>query len=93
MASVTHHICRCFMTLIRGVNALFPCPVCLVPKDMLWKMAETFPLRTTESMKAVFEGAQNCRLAEEKDDLLKSSGLRDVQVRFKISFRVFTASL
>jgi hypothetical protein len=68
------------MALIRGINSLFPCPVCLVPGDKLSDLSVTFPLRTTEAMKAVYEEANNAPNAAEKEAILKESGLRDVKV-------------
>ena len=68
------------MALIRGLNSLFPCPVCLVPGDKLSDLSETFPLRTTEAMKAVYEEANKAPSAVEKEAILKDSGLRDIKV-------------
>jgi hypothetical protein len=68
------------MALIRGINSLFPCPVCLVPGDKLSDLSVTFPLRTTEAMKAIYEEANNAPNAGEKEAILKESGLQDVKV-------------
>ena len=68
------------MALIRGINSHFPCPVCLVPGEKLSDLSVTFPLRTTEAMKAVYEEANNAPNAAEKEAILKESGLRDVKV-------------
>jgi hypothetical protein len=68
------------MALIRGINSLFPCPVCLVPGDKLSDLSLTFPLRTREEMKAVYEEAKKAPNAAEKEAILKESGLRDIKV-------------
>ncbi|PBK58171.1 hypothetical protein ARMSODRAFT_900781, partial [Armillaria solidipes] len=67
----------CMMTLTRGVRAHYPCPVCLVPLLNLSDLSTNYPLRTTESMKEIYERA--CLLSAEKaEDLLKLHGLRKV---------------
>jgi len=69
------------MALIRGINSHFPCPVCLVPGEKLSDLSVTFPLRTTEAMKAVYEEANKAPSAATKEAILKESGLRDVKVQ------------
>jgi len=68
------------MALIRGINSHFPCPVCLVPGEKLSDLSLTFPLRTTEKMKAVYEEANKLPSVAEKEAILKEFGLRDVKV-------------
>lgn len=70
---------RCIMALVRGANSNFPCPVCLVPKEELCKGAE-YPHRTTETMSQVYYTADGADSAKAKEDLLKSYGLRGVEV-------------
>ncbi|KAK0475391.1 hypothetical protein IW261DRAFT_1422226 [Armillaria novae-zelandiae] len=65
---------HCMMTLIRGVHSACPCPVCLVPDKNLMDITEVYPLRTTENMQKCYHQAQ-----EVEDDILKSSGLRNVK--------------
>ncbi|KAK0421650.1 hypothetical protein EV421DRAFT_1746878 [Armillaria borealis] len=68
---------HCMMTLTRGVRAHYPCPVCLVPLSNLSDLSINYPLRTTESMKEIYERA--CLLSAEKaEDLLKLHGLHKV---------------
>jgi hypothetical protein len=68
------------MALIRGINSHFPCPVCLVPAEKLSDLSLSFPLRTTETMRAVYETANKADSAAEKEAILKEYGLRDVKV-------------
>ena len=71
------------MSLTRGVNALFPCPTCLVPKGEIPNLSVRHRLRLTQEMQAVWtEGlAMN---ATDRENHLQSYGLRDVQVMFQI---------
>ena len=71
---------RCVMALVHGLNSLFPCPVCHVPGDKLSDLSETFPMRTTEAMKAVYEEANKAPSVAAKEAILKEFGLRDVKV-------------
>jgi hypothetical protein len=68
------------MTLIRGINSRYPCPVCLVPAEDLSNLSNVYPLRTTEKMKEVYETAQRAGTMAEKDAVLKEYGLRDIEV-------------
>jgi len=70
---------RCFMALTRGVKALYPCPVCLVPREELSNVSQSFPLRTTSRMREIWEEGQRLNLGE-REAHLKQFGLRDVQV-------------
>jgi Plavaka transposase len=70
---------RCTIALIRGINSKFPCPICLVPGDQLTNLTDKFTLRTTESMKNVYDEAQLLN-ATEREKLLKEYGLRNVKV-------------
>ena len=68
------------MALVWGFRSLYPCPVCLVPAADLSNLSKDFPLRTTETMRDVYNAAQSARTAEEKENILKEYGLRDVEV-------------
>ena len=46
------------MALIRGVKANYPCPICLVPKEDLSNLSNTYELRTTASMQGIWSVAQ-----------------------------------
>ncbi|KAJ3536941.1 hypothetical protein NM688_g6767 [Phlebia brevispora] len=39
---------QCIMALTRGVKSLFPCPVCLIPKDRLKYVSDPVVLRTSQ---------------------------------------------
>jgi len=67
------------MALTRGVNALFPCPTCLVPKVDIPNLGVFHELRTSPQMEAIWRGALELS-ATEREELLKSYGLRDVEV-------------
>ncbi|KDR67396.1 hypothetical protein GALMADRAFT_232065 [Galerina marginata CBS 339.88] len=69
------------MALIRGVKANYPCPICLVPKEALSNLSETFELRTTINMQRIWEEAQAMN-ATQRDALLRQYGLRDVENTF-----------
>ncbi|KAK0457561.1 uncharacterized protein EV420DRAFT_1621072 [Desarmillaria tabescens] len=68
---------HCMMTLTRGGRANYPCPVCLIPLTNLSDLSITYPLRTTESMKEIYDRA--CLLnADQAEELLKLHGLHKV---------------
>ncbi|KAF4599037.1 hypothetical protein EYR40_006126 [Pleurotus pulmonarius] len=69
----------CIMTGTRGVRSLFPCPVCLVPKDMQMEHTTTYPLRTTESMKTVYTSAIAQLTKKDQEEILKGFGLREFE--------------
>jgi len=73
------------MALTRGPTASYPCTVCLVPKSEITNLSITYPLRTTQTMRAIYDNAQTLN-ATEREALLQSHGLQDVQVRFTISY-------
>ena len=68
------------MALIQGVNSHYPCPVCLVPSEDLSNLSKIYPLRTTETMKEVYETAQRAETMAAKEAVLKEYGLRNVEV-------------
>ncbi|KAF9500138.1 hypothetical protein BDN71DRAFT_1577754 [Pleurotus eryngii] len=72
----------CIMTATRGVQSLFPCPVCLVPKDMQMEHATSYPLRTTESMKAVYTSAMSQLTKKDQEATLKAVGLQEIENTF-----------
>lgn len=67
------------MALTRGPNSNFPCPVCLVPKEEIHK-GVVYTLRTTKTMEGVYYQAEKMNTAEESEKLLKSYGLRKIEV-------------
>ncbi|KAG2092632.1 uncharacterized protein F5147DRAFT_747990 [Suillus discolor] len=64
---------QCVMSLTRGIKSLWPCPVCLA-----------YPRRTSDQSQNVLQVARGKQTAEERDDMLKQYGLRDVQNAFWI---------
>ncbi len=68
------------MTATRGVRSLFPCPVCLVPRDMQMEHGTMYPLRTTDSMKAVYMSAMSQLTKKDQEETLKAVGLREIEV-------------
>ena len=69
------------MALIRGVGSLVTCPRCLVPEAQLGTHSARAPLRTTANTKATIEEAWGKQTGGEKEEVLKASGLRDIDVR------------
>ncbi|KAF7296941.1 hypothetical protein MIND_00925900 [Mycena indigotica] len=68
------------MALIRGVRALYPCPICLVKAEDLSRLDLAAPLRSTEDSEAVYHKAASCKTVEQREDELKAVGLRNVEV-------------
>jgi hypothetical protein len=66
------------MSLIHGRGGKCPCPVCLVPKELLHDLSGVFPLRSHDEGKdAVRLHAQNRAAGEER---LKALGLRPISI-------------
>jgi hypothetical protein len=75
------------MTLIRGVQGLYPCPVCLVPWDQLSDLSVRHVLRTAEQTQGILREADAAQTRGAAEELLKDYGLRDVKVlSFKLDF-------
>ncbi|KAG1884643.1 hypothetical protein F4604DRAFT_1878660 [Suillus subluteus] len=73
---------QCVMSLIRGTKCKFPCPVCLVPREELGNVLTSYPLRTSASTQATLREARNFVRQEDKEKVLMSRGLRDVDNTF-----------
>jgi len=67
------------MALICGHRGNRPCPVCLVLRDEM-DTGKIGDLRTTETMKEIYEKASAMDSVEEMDDRLKDYGLRCIEV-------------
>ena len=63
-----------------GHMAHKPCPVCLVDLDDLSKFRETHTIRTVDESQVLVKLASAETSREKKDQILKSSGLREVTV-------------
>lgn len=61
--------------------ANYPCPKCLVPKDELHHVSKVFPMRTSESMRAVIKEVSLAPTKAKKDRILQDHGLHDIEVR------------
>jgi hypothetical protein len=68
------------MALIRGLQSLYPCPICFVPWNEQSDLATTHPVRTGLESKQILEEARDCETAGEREKLLKDHALRDVEV-------------
>ncbi|KAJ7248079.1 hypothetical protein C8J57DRAFT_1438022 [Mycena rebaudengoi] len=69
----------CVMALIRGLQALYPCPICYVKKEEQADHTVVGRLRTAaESQDVVREGRKK-KTAEEREVLLKNHSLRNVE--------------
>lgn len=68
------------MALTRGANALYPCPICLVPKKEIINLSATHPLRTTATMRQAWLNSREIETAAGRDEALQQYGLRDVDV-------------
>lgn len=67
------------MALIRGEKGLYPCPICLVPRDQQSDLSRSYTLRTAAHTQEFYEAGLKLR-ATEREELLKSKGLRNVAV-------------
>ena len=67
------------MALIWGTTCDFPCPICLVPKGEM-RQGVVYALRTTQSMKKVYDDACDMRTLAERDKYLQGYGLRGIPV-------------
>jgi hypothetical protein len=74
------------MALIRGEKGLYPCPICLVPRGQQSDLSTFHTLRTAAHTREIYEAGQKLTSAE-REELLKSEGLRNVEVRRNISYK------
>ena len=70
---------RCVMALIQGLHGLCPCPKCLVPKNQLSDLTKKHPHRSGQGVQDLFNEAADLRVVD-KENLLKTQGLRDIEV-------------
>ncbi|KAG2363654.1 hypothetical protein BDR07DRAFT_1450592 [Suillus spraguei] len=57
---------------------LWPCPICLVPRDALSDVSMRYPLQTSKDSQAIINLARTKHTLEETEKTLKEYGLRDV---------------
>jgi hypothetical protein len=68
------------MTLIRGVNGLCPCPVCLVPSNEQHNPSKKWELRSMEATKNLVTSAEHGK-KKDWEPKLKEQGIRGLPVR------------
>jgi hypothetical protein len=71
---------NCFCACRASGHAKFPCPKCLVHKDQLHNITGSFEPRTSESMRSVIQRASQALSKTDKEKILQSFGLHDIQV-------------
>ena len=71
------------MVLTRGTTCDFPCPICLVPKLEMHN-GTVYPIRTTQSMKKVYEDACEMRTVAESEKHLQGHGLQEILVNIDL---------
>ncbi|KAJ6572551.1 hypothetical protein DFH09DRAFT_916657, partial [Mycena vulgaris] len=74
----------CVMALIRGLQGLYPCPICFVPWNEQSDLSTDHLVRTGNGSQEIVEQARAQHTAADRDELLKDNGLRD-NVFWKIS--------
>ncbi|KAJ7749592.1 hypothetical protein DFH07DRAFT_869219 [Mycena maculata] len=72
----------CVMALIRGLQGLYPCPICFVPWNEQSDLSMEHPLRTGEESEQILGNARAKRTLAEREEVLKDHGLRDVENAF-----------
>ncbi|KAG1838317.1 hypothetical protein F4604DRAFT_1997182 [Suillus subluteus] len=70
---------QCVMSLTRGVMSLWPCPICLVPRDALSDTSKTYTRRTADDSRAAVTTARAKDTMEELEEVLKVLGLRNIE--------------
>lgn len=70
----------CSVSACRAALANFPCPRCLVHKDDLHKITKSFTLRTTETMKQVYDNALSATTNTAREKILQGAGLHLTEV-------------
>ncbi|KAJ6451940.1 hypothetical protein C8R45DRAFT_848162 [Mycena sanguinolenta] len=68
----------CVMALIRGLRALFPCPICYVKQEEQSHLSKPLDLRTSEQSQQTVAEARKLKTKQARDEVLKSRGLRNV---------------
>ncbi|KAJ7460514.1 hypothetical protein B0H11DRAFT_2286132 [Mycena galericulata] len=72
----------CVMALIRGLQGLYPCPICFVPWNEQSDLSIEHPKRTAKGSEEILEDARAERTAAGREEHLKDHGLRDVENAF-----------
>ena len=66
---------------ILGTKSLYPCPICLVPKDKQPYLGHTWPARTKEGTDALVTQAAKQKTKEACKNILATQSLRFLYVR------------
>ena len=74
------HCCRSVMNLTRGEKGNYPCPVCYVPKNEQSDLTKTHEPRTALDTQQIYRLASIQTTQAACEDLLKSRGLRMLEV-------------
>ncbi|KAJ6628855.1 hypothetical protein B0H10DRAFT_2260023 [Mycena sp. CBHHK59/15] len=72
----------CVMALIRGLQGMYPCPICFVPWNEQSDLSMEHPLRTGSGSQHIVEEARTQRTKEEREAHLKDHGLHDIDNMF-----------
>jgi hypothetical protein len=75
-----------YFTACRAALANYPCPECLVHKCDLHRITSQFELRTTATMRAVVAKASKKHTKTDKEWILKSYGLHDIDVSLHLIY-------
>ncbi|KAG1879315.1 hypothetical protein C8R48DRAFT_744923 [Suillus tomentosus] len=67
------------MSLTQGVMSLWPCHICLVPRDALSDTSKTYMRRTADDSRAAVTTARAKDTIEEQEEVLKVLGLRNIE--------------
>ncbi|KAF8316204.1 uncharacterized protein EI90DRAFT_3293745 [Cantharellus anzutake] len=73
------------MLAMRGGHSIMPCPICLIPRDMLSRLDLVFERRTKVQSRNVINAAATMASKGGAEELLKSQGLRSHEVNFALS--------
>ncbi|KAG2090891.1 uncharacterized protein F5147DRAFT_764362 [Suillus discolor] len=73
---------QCVMALICGLKSKFPCPICLVPQDEQSVLSHELRLQTSAESEEALQLARAKTSKKEREKLLKTYSLRDVEVWF-----------
>ncbi|KAJ6559581.1 hypothetical protein B0H19DRAFT_1069323 [Mycena capillaripes] len=72
----------CVMSLIRGLQGYYPCPMCFVPHDAQSDLSSEHPLRTDKGSEQIITEARALRTPGEREEMLKGRVLRNVNNAF-----------
>jgi len=66
---------------IFGSKSKWVCPICLIPKDLLWDLLEViYPLRTRNGTLRLIQEANACHTKKEAHKVLLEQSIRNIPV-------------